>query len=289
MDFGDRLRTLRESKGYSQFGVAKGAGLSRQHYGKIEQGKSKPNLKTLEKITSSLGISLEEFYRSRASGDYKNNAHKDLHEALQILIEADASSLTWAKELIEMRLGWLSKRLAKTKQDAAISPTDLNDALSRLAVTDLTDPEALAGPRVSAEIHEFPGLRPVGVHRLQSAAGSGALDLDEEIKTYAYFRHEWLSRHGLIADRCRIIGVMGESMEPTLPDGCVILLDRNRTRRRDGHIFVVRTEDGLVVKRAGKDKKGNWQLLSDHPEWKPVSWPEDTVVIGEVKWSAVEL
>ena len=151
-----------------------------------------------------------------------------------------------------------------------------------------TDPDALTGPGVSAEIHEFPGLRPVGVHRLQSAAGSGALDLDEEIKTYAYFRHEWLSRHGLIADRCRIIGVIGESMEPALPDGCVILLDRNRTKRREGQIFVVRTEDGLIVKRLGKDKKGNWLLVSDHPEWKPVSWPKDAVVIGEVKWSAVE-
>ena len=195
-----------------------------------------------------------------------------------------------------LKLGWIFSEGRENQQRVI---TGMLDELSKEApadtlsppesVTDLTDPEALAGPRVSAEIHEFPGLRPVGVHRLQSAAGSGALDLDEEIKTYTYFRHEWLSRHGLIADRCRIIGVIGESMEPTLPDGCVILLDRNRTRRREGQIFVVRTEDGLVVKRAGKDKKGNWQLLSDHPEWKPVSWPKDAVVIGEVKWSAVEL
>ena len=81
---------------------------------------------------------------------------------------------------------------------------------------------------------------------------------------------------------------MGESMEPTLPDGCVILLDRNRRRRWDGHIFVVRTEDGLIVKRAGKDKDG-WQLLSDHPSWKPVPWPDTAEVLGEVKWMAREL
>ncbi len=154
-------------------------------------------------------------------------------------------------------------------------------------VSDLTDPEALAG--VSAEIHPFPGANPITVHRFDTAAGSGALDLDEStIKTYAYFRSEWLSRKGLIAERCAIIGVMGESMEPALPDGCVILIDRNRTRRRKGHIFVVRTENGLIVKRAGKDKKGNWLLVTDHPAWKPVLWPEDTVTIGEVKWSAVE-
>ena len=153
-------------------------------------------------------------------------------------------------------------------------------------VSDLTDPEALAG--VSAEIYQFPGTKPVSVHRLGTAAGSGALDLDESVKTYAWFRSEWLSRKGLVADQCAIISVAGESMEPTLPDGCVILIDRNRTRRRSGQIFVVRTEDGLIVKRLGKDEQGNWQLLSDHEDWEPAPWPEDAVIIGEVKWSARE-
>ena len=153
-------------------------------------------------------------------------------------------------------------------------------------ISNLTDPEALVG--VSAEIHPFPGTKPVSVHRLATAAGSGALDLDESVKTYAWFRSEWLSRKGLVADQCAIISVMGESMEPALPDGCVILIDRNRRRRRSGQIFVVRTEDALIVKRLGKDKKGNWQLLSDHEQWEPAPWPEDAAVIGEVKWSAVE-
>ena len=131
---------------------------------------------------------------------------------------------------------------------------------------DLTDDQALSAPGTSPAIRALPGTRPVAVHRLQAAAGGGALELDETVKSYAYFRHEWLSRQGLVADRCSIIGVMGESMEPTLPEGCVILLDRNR-RRREGRIFVLRTTDGLVVKRAGKGTDGGWQLVSDHPRW----------------------
>ena len=173
----------------------------------------------------------------------------------------------------------LLDEFSKEAPEDALSPPE--------AVTDLTDPEALAAPK--GELIEFPtGAKPIVVHRLATAAGSGALDLDESIKTYAWFRSEWLSRKGLVADQCAIIGVMGESMEPALPNGCVILIDRNRTRRRSGQIFVVRTEDGLIVKRAGKDKKGNWLLVSDHPGWKPAPWPEDAAVIGEVKWSAVE-
>ena len=64
---------------------------------------------------------------------------------------------------------------------------------------DLADEKALSAPGISPEIRELPGTRPVAVHRLQSAAGGGALDLDEAVKGYAYLRHEWLSRHGLVA------------------------------------------------------------------------------------------
>ena len=154
---------------------------------------------------------------------------------------------------------------------------------------DLTDDQALSAPGTSSEIRDLPGARPISVHRLQTAAGSGALDLDEAVKSYAYFRHEWLSRQGLVADRCSIIGVMGESMDPTLPEGCVILLDRNRRQRREGRIFVVRTEEGLVVKRAGKGTGGVWQLVSDHPRWPDAPWPTNAAIIGEVKWMAREL
>ena len=54
-------------------------------------------------------------------------------------------------------------------------------------------------------------------------------------------------------------------MEPTLVDGCSILVNQAGRRRRVGRIFVVRTDDGLVVKRAGKDRAGAWQLVSDSP------------------------
>ena len=46
---------------------------------------------------------------------------------------------------------------------------------------------------------------------------------------------------------------------------------------------------GLIVKRAGKSRAGNWQLVSDNPdkqEWPTLRWPNDADVIGEVKWAA---
>ena len=129
----------------------------------------------------------------------------------------------------------------------------------------------------------------VGVSELAAAAGGGAVVDDERITGRVKFRREWLARHGLAAGDCRVIQVLGESMEPTLVDGCSILLNQASRRRRVGRIFVVRTEDGLVVKRAGKDRADRWQLVSDSPNkqaWPTVPWSDDAPVIGEVKWVA---
>ncbi len=129
----------------------------------------------------------------------------------------------------------------------------------------------------------------VGVSELAGAAGGGAVVEHERITGRVKFRRAWLARHGLAAGECRVIQVLGESMEPTLIDGCSILVNQSSRRRRVGRIFVVRTDDGLVVKRAGKDRADAWQLVSDNPNkhaWPTVAWPADAPVIGEVKWTA---
>ena len=129
----------------------------------------------------------------------------------------------------------------------------------------------------------------VGVSELASAAGGGAVVYDERVTGRIKFRRAWLARYGLAARDCRIIQVIGESMEPTLVDGCSILVNHASRQRRVGHIYVVRTGDGLVVKRAGRDLSGSWQLVSDNPDkltWPNRPWPAEAQVVGEVKWAA---
>ncbi len=148
-------------------------------------------------------------------------------------------------------------------------------------VRDLEDQQAHAGITDDGDF--------VGVSEFATAAGSGAVVDDERIVGRLKFRRDWLDRHGLDARQCRVIQVMGESMEPTLVDGCSILVNFARQRRRAGRIYVVRTEDGLIVKRAGKDRTGAWQFVSDNPNkqtWPTRPWPHDAPMIGEVKWSA---
>ena len=131
-----------------------------------------------------------------------------------------------------------------------------------------------------------PGARSVGTREVEAAAGGGAVNLDEApVKGPVWFRRDWLDDHGIDPTRCVVISVRGESMEPTLPAGTKILVDRERTRRRAGRIFVINTGEGLVVKRLGRRGR-QWLLLSDHPSWEPAPWPRDADVIGEVRWAS---
>ena len=165
-------------------------------------------------------------------------------------------------------------------------------------LTGLTDhPEPAA--RLAAKVSELDDAsavttdeedgHSVDVMELDTAAGAGAVVDFERVKDRIRFRQSWLRKHGLVARQCKVIGVKGTSMEPTLTDGCSILIDLNRRRRTEGHLYVIRTDDGLIVKRAGKSRAGNWQLVSDNPdkkEWPTLRWRDNAEVLGEVKWAA---
>ena len=128
----------------------------------------------------------------------------------------------------------------------------------------------------------------VAVSEVTTAAGTGTTIDTERVTGRMKFPRTWLNQHGLSAPECRIIRVTGESMEPTLADGCAILVNRTSRRRRDNRIFVIRIDDELIVKRAAKDPAAGWQLVSDNPNktaWPTRPWPREANVVGEVKWA----
>ena len=128
--------------------------------------------------------------------------------------------------------------------------------------------------------------RPLEVLEVAAAAGGGAAVFDETPVGLFWFSSDWLERRSIDPTQAKIIGVQGESMEPTLPDGCSILVDCNRREPRQGRLYVLRTEEGLVVKRLGKDDQGRWQVVSDNPGWPPTLLTYGAEIIGEVQWMA---
>ena len=60
-------------------------------------------------------------------------------------------------------------------------------------------------------------------------------------------------------------------MEPTLPDGALILVDMGQQEPRERRIFVLRIEDEIVVKRLIRDPDAGWLLQSDNRNKQ--AWP----------------
>ena len=136
------------------------------------------------------------------------------------------------------------------------------------------------------EANDQDGIWNLPVREVRPAAGSGAEVFGEEVVGYVPFRRNWLAHHGIDPAQADIVQVSGPSMEPTLPDGCSILVDRSRRELQPKCIYVLRNEDGLVVKRVDRNREG-WWVISDNPAWLPVMLTEDTDIVGEVRWSAV--
>ena len=137
-----------------------------------------------------------------------------------------------------------------------------------------------------SESLSHPEVAPIPKRDLAAAAGGGAVVEDESVDGHIFFRRDWLQKNGLDPDLCCSIIVTGESMEPTLPEGSTIVVNCSIKRQHNGRIYVIRTSDGLVVKRAGKSEDGGWLLISDHPAHGSVPWPDDAEVVGEVVWGA---
>ena len=242
----------------------------------IKRGRSAdPKAGTLEAIAAALGYKLVILPRDEAGP--ASGPGPNLYTASR---DTDRSGLSRGSLRTLERSAWgLSRVVAEAGGDPI--PPELRPS----AKVAETGPDCGEAGSALAEAHA-PGARPVATAELDVAAGGGAVSLDDApVVRQVWFRREWLDRHGLDPTRCVVIGVRGESMEPTLPNGCSILVARDRRQRRPGRIYVVRGEDGLVVKRAARNAEG-WRLTSDHPAWDPAPWPDEAETIGEAVWTA---
>ena len=129
------------------------------------------------------------------------------------------------------------------------------------------------------------GRRTFALPRLDIAAsaGPGAYVDGEIILGAAALDPVLAARLGLVEGQAAIVRVRGESMEPGLVDGDLIVVDRaRRTPDRRVGVFVIRIDDAVMVKRVSRTA-GSMKAVSDNPAAPPV--PTGPIeVIGRVVW-----
>jgi len=141
----------------------------------------------------------------------------------------------------------------------------------------------------------LPAFAPVPVLDAAVAAGGGAENADEPVIAHLAFRRDWLNRIGVSPGHAIIARAKGRSMEPTIHDGDMVLIDRGANtvpaRSRDpadtrpARIYALRDDGGARVKRLELAARGLLALMSDNtdfpPEFRPVS---EVQILGRVVW-----
>lgn len=125
-------------------------------------------------------------------------------------------------------------------------------------------------------------------YSIQVAAGSGTLPGPEQATRKLAFRRKWLRFRGLHEKDLALVFAKGDSMEPTISDNNTVMIDTSQRELRDGCIYVIRTNDHLIVKRIQTRLGSQVLLISDNAAYPPIEVnmgePGDLEVIGRVVW-----
>lgn len=148
-----------------------------------------------------------------------------------------------------------------------------------------------AEPSPQAERRQDDRYCYIPLYNVSASAGGGAVVDREQAVDFLSFKTEWI-RVNLNASPSDLylIHVEGESMEPTLRPGDVILIDHREAPAlpRDG-IYVVRMDGTLLVKRLQRLPGAQVKVSSDNPAYDPftVSLTDgngEMDIVGRVVW-----
>lgn len=121
-----------------------------------------------------------------------------------------------------------------------------------------------------------------------ASAGAGAVVEGEQILAQLAFRKDWLARTGLRARQLALVCAAGDSMEPAINDGDVLLIDTAKRQPVGGHIYVLRISDELRAKRLQRLIDGSVRVSSDNKiyadEVIDASDLDQLHILGRVVW-----
>lgn len=127
-------------------------------------------------------------------------------------------------------------------------------------------------------------------YNVRASAGGGAVVSSEQVVDYLAFRTDWIKVSlGVPKESLALISVIGDSMEPTLTHGDLVLIDLRTTSFQDNGIYALSLNNALLVKRIQKKIGGTVIVKSDNPMYEPdvigAEQMDALGIIGKVVWS----
>lgn len=152
--------------------------------------------------------------------------------------------------------------------------------------------DALSAHQSQNDEDDFTQVRRVNV---SVSAGHGALVFEEPSKSALTFRRSFLQEIGVTPKSAVIVTVKGHSMDPTLRDGAVLLVNTAAKTIANGQIYAFRRDGQLFVKRMHQAQDGGFLAASDNPDRD--QYPTlhighneaDFEIIGRALWTGARL
>lgn len=146
--------------------------------------------------------------------------------------------------------------------------------------------------RIFTHIPPDGGLFPdsfVLIPHVEAPLGAGAREFIPDASPYELlaFRNDWISKVASSPENLILLPIKGPSMEKTMFDGDLVMVDREQKEIIRDLIYAVRIEETLTVKRVQKLPNGRYRLISDNKEFPPEEFSsEEAKIEGRVIWLA---
>lgn len=122
-------------------------------------------------------------------------------------------------------------------------------------------------PPRSFDLRNEPGYTGVLQLTARGSTGDGDDNPHVEIRGVMAFKSSWLRANNLNQRHLDVIYANGHSMEPTINDGDVLLVDESKIEPKDGQIFAMQSATkGTIVKRLVKSDIEGWIIRSDNSD-----------------------
>jgi phage repressor protein C with HTH and peptisase S24 domain len=125
---------------------------------------------------------------------------------------------------------------------------------------------------------------------VHGSMGGGAIIHSEQVVDHLAFKADWVRQQlGARPADLVLISATGDSMEPTLGDGDLLLIDKSEHQFRDGAIYVLVVGDALLVKRIQHRLDQSIVIKSDNRAYESQalgpSEIESLQILGRVVWA----
>ena len=204
---------------------------------------------------------------------------KDVMDRLATVIEKETKIAPYDKNIAKA-IGMSPSQYANHKKRNAIPYRNVSDFCAKHSITInwvLYQQSTQKLQENEEEIFKIKMLKQMNV-----SAGGGAFNDEEDIE-YIHIDKYSAKHLGINSVKnIEAINFFGDSMNPTLKENSIIIIDRNQTNLSNSGIFVVNTVSGLFVKRLAINPNGGIDLISDNKNYPVVTMWDEIYIVGKV-------